>query len=140
MCLAAIACILPALAFAALPKKDSAFSYCKSGSNCPLKFQTTKSGGKIKDLTMYNDCAQLPPMEGHYPKVRVNDEGKFNKSGKVTDVTGSELTFTIKGRFKKPKKAVGTFEIDSSKSSTPPFKPCDSKPAEFVAKRTGPAQ
>ena len=140
LALAAVACLLPALAFAALPKKDSAYSYCENPNSCPLKFETSATGRKIKDLTMYNRCAQVPPQAGVYPKIRVKDTGKFSKSGTVTDVTGAELSFTIKGKFKRPKKAVGTYEIDSSKSPTPPFRPCDSDPEEFVAKRTGPAE
>ena len=138
--LALVACFVPVLAFAALPKKDSAYAYCENPNSCPLNFKTSETGRKMTDLTMYNKCAQVPPTDGHYPKIRVKDTGKFNKSGTVTDVTGSELTFTIKGKFKRPKKAVGTFEIDSSRSATPPFKPCDSEPEEFVAKRTGPAE
>jgi hypothetical protein len=139
LALVAVACVVPAIAFAALPKKDSAYAYCENENSCPLNFETSKTGRKIKNLSMYNDCAQVPPQDG-YPKIRVKDTGKFKKSGTVTDFTGAELTFTIKGKFKKPKKAVGTYEIDSSKSSTPPFGPCDSDPEEFVAKRTGPAQ
>ena len=140
LALVAVACVVPALAFAALPKKDSEYSYCESGNSCPLNFETSKTGRKIKNLTMYGDCAQVPPQDGRYPNVRVKDTGKFKKSGKVTDVTGAELTFTIKGKFRKPKKAVGTFEIDSSRSATPPFGPCDAEPEKFVAKRTGPVQ
>ena len=136
--LPAVACVVPALAFAALPKKDSAYTYCESKNSCPLTFDTTKTGRKITNLSMYNDCAQVPARDG-YPKIRVKDTGKFKKSGKVTDVTGAELSFTIKGKFKKPKKAVGTFEIDSSRSATPPFGPCDSNPKDFVAKRKGEA-
>jgi hypothetical protein len=134
LALAAVACVVPALAFAALPKKGSAYAYCESENSCPLTFDTSATGRKIKNLSMYNDCAQVPPRDG-YPKIRVKDTGKFEKSGTVTDVTGAELTFTIKGKFKRPKKAVGTFEIDASKSATPPFKPCDSAPEDFVAKR-----
>ena len=139
LALVAVACVVPALAFAALPKKDSAYRYCKSGDNCPLTFETSATGRKIKNLRMYNDCSQVPPMDGSYPGVRVKDSGKFEKTGKVTDVTGAELTYTIKGKFTRPKKAVGTYEVDSSKSAAPPFKPCDSKPQDFVAKRTGAA-
>jgi hypothetical protein len=139
LALVAVACVVPALAFAALPKKDSQYAYCENGNDCPLNFETSKTGRKIKNLTMYNDCAQVPPMNG-YPKIRVKDTGKFKKSGTVTDVTGADLTFTIKGKFKKPKKAVGTFEVDSSRSPTPPFGPCGSEPEEFVAKRTGPVE
>ncbi len=128
----AVACVVPALAFAATPKKDSTYTYCENDNSCPLVFETTKSGGKIQDLTMYNKCAQVPPIAGRYPKTRIKDSGKFSKSGTVTTVTGQELTFTYKGKFRKPKKAVGTYEIDG--------KGCDSEPQKFVAKRTGPAQ
>ncbi len=138
LALVAVACVVPALALAALPKKDSAYAYCENENSCPLTFNTSKTGRKIKDLTMYNDCARVPPADG-YPKIRVKDTGKFKKSGTVTDVTGAELTFTIKGEFKRPRKAVGTYEVDSSKSSTPPFGPCDSEPEKFVAKRKGKA-
>jgi len=136
LALAAVACVVPALALAAKPKKDSEFSYCENGNNCPLAFETTPNGRKIEELTMYNKCSTVPPVEGRYPKVRVKDTGKFKKSGTVMDVIGQELEFTFKGKFKKPKKAVGTFEIDSSKGQ----KECDAEPEEFVAKRTGPAQ
>ena len=140
LALAVVACVVPALALAALPKKNSEYSYCENENSCPLNFETSKTGRKIKNLTMYNDCAQVPPRDGVYPKIRVKDTGKFKKSGTVTDVTGAKLTFTIKGKFKKPKKAVGTFEVDSSKSPTPPFGPCNSKAEDFVAKRTGPVE
>ena len=119
-------------------RRTPAYAYCESENSCPLTFDTSATGRKIKNLSMYNDCARVPPRDG-YPKIRVKDTGKFEKSGTVTDVTGAELTFTIKGKFKRPKKAVGTFEIDASKSATPPFKPCDSDPEEFVAKRKGAA-
>jgi len=132
LALVAVACVVPALAFAAQPKKDSTFTHCESENDCPLAFETTENGRKIKNLTMYNDCAVVPPVEGRYPKVRVKDTGKFRKTGTVTDVVGQELTFTFKGKFKKPKKAVGTFEIDRQG--------CDSEPENFVAKRTGPAR
>jgi hypothetical protein len=49
----------------------------------------------------------------------------------VTDVIGQTLDFTIKGKFRRPRKAVGTFEIDSQKGA----KECDSDPERFVAKR-----
>jgi hypothetical protein len=139
LALAAVACVVPAFAFAALPKKDSNYAYCENDNSCPLVFDTSATGRKIKNLRMYNRCAQVPPMDGSYPTIRVKDTGKFEKRGTVTDVTGAELTFHIKGKFKRPKKAVGTFEVDSSKSPTPPFRACDSDPEEFVAKRTGPA-
>ena len=130
LAVACIACIAPALALAAKPRKNSAYQWCETQNRCSLGFETSKTGRKIKQLSMYNDCANVP-VEGGYPKVRVKDTGKFKKTGTVTDVIGQELTFTFKGKFKKPKKAVGTFEIDRQG--------CDSEPEEFVAKRVGPA-
>jgi hypothetical protein len=135
LALVAVACVVPALALAATPKKDSSYAYCPTANKCPLNFNTSANGHKIKNLSMYNDCAEVPPKNG-YPSIRIKDTGKFKKSGTVTDFTGAELTFTIKGKFKKPKKAVGTYEIDSSKSA----RPCDSDPKEFVAKWKGEVQ
>jgi hypothetical protein len=120
------ACLVPALAFAANPAKNASFQYCKSEDNCPLRFKTNKGGGKLVNLSMYNNCAQLP-VNGFYPKVAVNDEGKFSKSGTVTDVIGQQLQFKIQGKFKKPGKAVGTYDIDRQG--------CSAQPTEFVAKR-----
>jgi len=130
LALTVVACVVPVFAFAADPAPRSSFQYCENKNRCPLGFKTNKSGTKIKKLSMYNRCSQVP-VEGGYPKIRVNDEGKFSKSGTVTDVIGQELTYTIKGKFRKPGKAVGTYEIDSRKGA----KRCDSDPEEFVAKR-----
>jgi len=127
--LAGVACVVPALALGADPAPSTEFAACAHG-RCPVTFKTNKTGTKLKKLSMYNRCANVP-VEGGYPKVPVNDEGKFSKSGKVTDVIGQELTFEIKGKFRKPGKAVGTFEIDSQKGA----KKCDEDPEEFVAKR-----
>jgi hypothetical protein len=135
LALVAVACAVPALAFAALPKKDSAFAYCETQNSCPLGFETSKTGRRIKELRMYNKCARVPVREG-YPRIRVKDTGRFRKSGTVTDMVGAELTFTIKGRFRKPGKAVGTFEIDSVQRR----RECNADPERFVAKRTGPAE
>ena len=127
--LAAVACVVvPALALAAHPAPSTSFAACENG-RCPVTFKTNKTGTKLKKLSMYNRCANVP-VEGGYPKVPVDNEGKFSKSGKVTDVIGQTLTFTIKGKFKKPRKAVGTFEIDSQKGA----KKCDEDPEEFVAR------
>ena len=123
---AAAVCAVPALSFAADPAKDASFRYCESENSCPLGFKTNATGGKLKNLSMYNDCAQLP-VNGFYPKVRVNDEGQFSKSGTVTDVVGQELAFKIQGKFKKPRKAVGTYDIDRQG--------CKAEPKEFVARR-----
>ena len=126
--LAAVVCVVPALAFAADPAPSTEFAWSEQGDS--VRFKTNKTGAKLKQVSMYNKCARVPVAAG-YPKVPVNDEGKFSKSGTVTDVLDQELTFTIKGKFKKPGKAVGTFEIDSRKGG----KRCDADPEEFVAKR-----
>ena len=123
-----VACVIPALALAADPAPSTEFSWSEQSDS--VHFKTNKTGTKLKKLSMYNKCAKVP-VEGGYPKIPVNDEGKFSKSGKVTDVIDAELTFTIKGKFKKPGKAVGTFEIDSERRG----KQCDAEPQEFVAKR-----
>ena len=127
--LAAVACAVPMFAFAADPAPSTEFSWSDGGDS--VSFKTNKSGTKLKKLAMYNHCARVPPEAGVYPRVPVNDEGKFSKSGKVTDVIGQELTFTIKGKFKRPGKAVGTYEVDTRRGA----KECDEDPVEFVAKR-----
>ena len=96
--LAATVCVVPALAFAADPAPSSSFQYCSSENRCPFGFKTNKTGTKIKQISAYNKCAEVP-VPGGYPKIPVNDEGKFSKSGTVTDAIGQELTFTIKGKF-----------------------------------------
>ena len=58
-------------------------------------------------------------MDGTYPKVPVNGEGKFNKSGTVTNVIGQEVDCAFKGKFRRPKKAVGTFERSIARAATP---------------------
>ena len=138
--LLAVACVVPALALAATPKKDSAYAYCENQNSCPFTFETSKNGRKIVDIKAYNKCAPVPIEGTGYPKIRVKDTGKFKKSGTVTDLTGNEVTFTFKGKFKKPKKAVGTYELDSVETRDGKVRECDAEPEEFVAKRTGPAQ
>jgi hypothetical protein len=129
----AVACVLlPALAFAALPKKDADYRYCDRPNNCPLTFHTSGTGRKVKELNMYNRCATLP---AEYPGVRVKDTGRFSKSGTVEDVLSNEVDFTIKGKFKRAKKAVGTFELDGGSKRN-----CDADPEEFVAKFVPPAE
>ena len=129
---AVVACAIPALAFAALPKKDADYRYCDRPNSCPLTFHTSGTGRKIKDLNMYNRCATLP---AEFPGVRVRDTGKFSKSGTVEDVLNNDVNYTIKGKFRRPKKAVGTFEVDGG-----PKRNCDADPEEFVAKFVPPAE
>ena len=121
-------CALPALAFAADPAKNSAFQWCPTENSCPFGFETSKNGRYVQDIKAYNKCAQVPAT---YPRIRVKS-GKFAKTGTVTDVIGQKLTYTIKGTFTRPKKAVGTYDIDR--------KGCSAKPTKFVAKRVGKAQ
>jgi hypothetical protein len=121
-------CLVPALAFAADPAKNSAFEWCKTADSCPLRFETSKDGKKVIDIKAYNKCAQVPAT---WPKIAIRS-GKFSKTGTITDVTGQKLTYTFKGKFTRPKKAVGTYDIDR--------KGCSAKPTDFVAKRSGKAQ
>jgi hypothetical protein len=127
--LVAAICLVPALAFAADPAKNSAFRWCENSDSCPFAFETSKNGRYIKDIMAYNDCARVPAT---FPRVRVKDDGSFSKTGTVTDVINQKLTYTFKGRFTRPKKAVGTYDVDR--------KGCTGKPVKFVAKRFGKAQ
>jgi hypothetical protein len=130
--LGAVACAVPALALAAAdPKPNSHFSYCKVGNNCPVTFNTNKAGTKIKALNMYDKCSRVPVGDkGVFPAVRVNN-GKFSKEGTIENVTGEKVTWEFKGKFKKPKKAVGTYKLTT--------KDCTDSAHDFVAKRDGPA-
>ena len=121
-------CLVPALAFAADPAKNSAFQWCETRDRCAFGFETSKNGRYVKEIRAYNDCARVP---AEFPRIRVRD-GKFSKTGTVTDFIDQKLTYTFKGRFTRPRKAVGTYEIDR--------KGCNSKPIKFVAKRFGKAQ
>ena len=126
---AAFACLVPVAAFAAKPAKNSAFQYCPKKDSCPLGFETNKAGTKIVELRMYNDCSRVPVT---WPSIKVGKDGKFSKSGKVKNVVNQQITYSIAGRFVKPGKAVGTFELDA--------KGCNKKPEKFTAKRMGKAQ
>lgn len=131
--LVAIACVVPAIAFAAAdPKPNSHFIYCKAGNNCPLDFNTSKSGSKITTLSMYSKCSPVPVgKKGFFPPVAVNN-GKFSKEGTIENVIGDKVTYEFQGKFKKPKKAVGTFRLTTNK--------CSDSAHDFVAKRDGKAQ
>ena len=135
LALAATACVVPALAFAAVdPRKNSHFAWCPIvKTTCPLDFDTNKRGTKIINMTLYPKCAPVPidSKRGTWPRMRVRN-GKFSREGTVTDVTGDKITYKIKGKFTKPRKAVGTFDVDT--------KNCSERRREFVAKRTGKAK
>jgi hypothetical protein len=127
---AAAACLVPALALAATPAKNSSFAYCESKNMCPFGFETNKSGKRIKDIKLYAKCSPVPVMD--WGKIRVKDSGRFKKSGTATDVLDRTIEFTIKGRFKKPKKAVGTYLVERND--------CNDQEQRFVAKKVGKAQ
>lgn len=130
----AIAAVLvsAAIAFAARPAKDSSFAWCTSKNVCPMNFDTNKKGRKIVNLSLYTDCATVPPMDGYWPNIKVRRRGKFSKQGSFEDVIGQTIEFEIKGRFKKKKKAVGTYLVERAD--------CNDSEQKFVAKRRGPAQ
>ena len=119
--------LVPALSFAANPAKDAAFQWCETRDRCSFGFQTTKNGKYIKDIRAYNKCAQVPT---EFPRIRVKN-GEFSKTGKAKNVLDQTVTYTIKGKFKKPKKAVGTYDLD--------LKGCSAKPTKFTAKKVTPS-
>jgi hypothetical protein len=128
---AALAFAVPAIALAASPAKDSHFKWCPQKDMCPLDFDTNKAGTKIVNMSLYPKCAPVPVGKGSWPAMKVKD-GKFSAAGTVKDVVGRKITYTISGKFKKPKKAVGTFDVDR--------KDCSDTPHAFTAKRDGKAQ
>lgn len=128
--LAVAACVVPAMALAATPAKNSSFQYCEKEDRCPFGFETTKTGTKITDIRLYAKCSPVPVM--NWGKIKVKDSGKFKKSGTAVDVIGQAIEFTIKGKFTSRKKAVGTYLVERND--------CNDKEREFVAKRTGKAQ
>lgn len=126
----AVACLVPAMALAARPAKNSSFAWCTSKNVCPLVFDTNKKGKKITNMRLYTKCLPVPLMTG-WPDVKVNRRGKFSGSGTVVNVLGEAVDYKFGGRFVKRKKAVGTFDVDR--------KGCSDKERKFVAKRKGPA-
>lgn len=129
--LGAVACAVPALALAAAdPKPNSHFSYKTPNGSVPLDFNTNKAGDKITGLSMYARCSAVPPKKGVFPPVAVNN-GRFSKEGTIENVIGEKIDYEVQGKFKKPKKAVGTYKLTK--------KGCNDKERDFVAKRDGPA-
>lgn len=129
--LVAVACVAPAVALAANPAKNSHFSWCPQKDRCPLKFDTNKAGTKIVNMTLYPKCAPLPVATRSWPAMKV-EQGKFSAEGSVKDVVGNTINYKINGSFTRPKKAVGTFDVDS--------KNCSDGKHKFTAKRDGKAQ
>jgi hypothetical protein len=130
LAVAVAACLVPAMALAAKPAKNSAFSHCEKKDRCPFGFETTKTGRKITDINLYAKCSPVPVM--NWGKIKVKASGKFKKSGTAVDVIGQAIEFTIKGKFTTRRKAVGTYLVERSD--------CKDKEQEFVAKRVGKAQ
>ena len=115
--------IVPAISFAADPAKDSTFQWCETQEICAFAFDTTKSGRYLKNIRAYNKCNEVP---AEFPRVRVRD-GKFSKTGTLKNVIDQKITYTFKGEFRRPKKAVGTYDIDR--------RGCKAKPRKFIAKK-----
>jgi hypothetical protein len=123
------ACLVPFVALAAKPAKNSAFQYCTKPNKCPFGFETNKRGGKIVDIKLYTKCNEVPAT---FEKIKVKKGGKFANASTATNVIGQKITYSIAGQFVKKGKAVGTYDVDR--------KGCSDKPVKFTAKRTGKAQ
>ena len=91
---AVAACLVPALALAARPAKDSSFAWCTKKNVCPMTFDTNQRSRKLINFSLYSRCSPVPAMEG-WPNIRVNRKGKFVRK----------------------KKAVGTFDVDRADCS-----------------------
>jgi hypothetical protein len=121
----ALAAAAPALVPAATPQKASAFRYCTSRDACPLKFETDPLSRYVKDIRLYPKCAPVPTR---WPGMNVVD-GEFESGGRVRDVNGTRLTYSIEGRFTTPRKAVGTYRVQS--------RDCKDRRRKFTARRYG---
>jgi hypothetical protein len=124
----ALAALVPALVPAATPQRSSAFRYCTDRDVCPLKFETDPRSRYVKDIRLYPKCAPVPTR---WPGMNVRN-GEFASGGRVRDVNGTRLTYSIEGRFTTPRKAVGTYRVQS--------RDCKDRPRKFVARRYGPEQ
>ena len=119
---------VPALVPAATPQKSSAFRYCTARDVCPLKFETDPRSRYVKDIRLYPKCAPVPTV---WPGMNVRN-GEFESAGKVRDVNGTKLTYSIEGTFTTPRKAVGTYRVESRN--------CKDRRRKFTARRYGPEQ
>lgn len=120
-----LAAALPTLVPAATPKGASAFRYCTDGDTCPLKFETDSQSRYVKDIRLYPKCAPVPTR---WPGMNVRN-GEFESGGRVRDVNGTRLTYSIEGRFTTPRKAVGTYRVES--------RDCKDRLRKFTARRYG---
>ena len=126
--LVVLAASVPALVPAATPQKSSAFRYCTDRDVCPLKFETDPRSRYVKDIRLYPKCAPVPTR---WPGMNVR-KGEFASGGRVRDVNGTRLTYSIEGRFTTPRKAVGTYRVQS--------RDCKDRLRKFTARRYGPEQ
>jgi hypothetical protein len=124
----AAAALLVPVAQAATPAKSSSFQYCAKPNSCPFGFNTNDKGTRLVNIMLFTKCnGEL----ASFPTIKVKSNGKFEKTGTALLRSGDKLNFTIKGQFKKPKKAVGTYKLTA--------KGCTDKAHDFVAKRVGKA-
>ena len=121
----ALTAVVPALVPAATPKRASAFRYCTDRDVCPFKFETDPRSRYVKDIRLYPKCAPVPTV---WPGMNVRN-GEFESAGKVRDVNGTRLTYSIEGRFTTPRKAVGTYRVQS--------RDCKDRLRKFTARRYG---
>jgi hypothetical protein len=116
--LAAVAMLVAAaVALAAFKPKAGKYAQTK-GDRLVVSFTVKK--GKVKKFTAYPKCAPVPAT---IPAMKITD-GKFSFDGKVKDVTRTELSIEISGKFTTETKAKGSFKYtkrgcsDSKKSFT----------------------
>ena len=138
---AAVACVIPALALAAAdPEPSSQYAWCKDKqrTECPFRFNTNARGDppratKLKKVRLFTKCAPVPLDRpgGNWPSMRV-ENGKFSRKGTVEDVIGQKINYEIKGKFVKPRRAEGTIDVDRGND-------CTDRDRNFVAKWVPPA-
>ena len=123
--LIALTAVVPALVQAVTPAKSSAFRHCTAPEVCPFKFETDPRSRYVKDIRLYPKCARVPTV---WPGMNVR-RGEFESGGRVRDVHGTRLTYSIEGRFITPRKAVGTYKVESRN--------CKDRRRKFTARRYG---
>jgi hypothetical protein len=114
---------VPIVAPAATPKKNSYFIYCPRKFSCPVSFQTTKSGKRIKSFRYFNACANVPVL---LPTIRIT-KGAFSYRGTRKDSLRRSIKVRIAARFVTSRKAKGTVRFTRSG--------CSAKTLKFTARR-----
>lgn len=118
--LALVALLVAAAVAVAAKPKPGQYSQQK-GNRLVVSFTVKK--GKVTKFSAYPKCAPVPVQ---VPAVKIKN-GKFSFKGKVKDVTGSEVSIEISGRFTTTTKATGSYRYTTADCS-------DSK-KRFTAKR-----